>query len=235
MAEPLMTPEQRLAALEQLEARQRHSQKRAVWAAWGSLAVAAVMLTILIGFATYRLADVQRQVSRLTDETKKLNGDIATKKEELNRVSADLSHKQELLASVSLKLGTNNVDDAKKELATSEAAASSKIIPRVFVHVRSKDQISLSKQIAEMLRAKGYSVPRAEILVDKGPPQTEVRYFHGDEDKEATAIALDLAKQMNLTDAKAKSIRGFETSPLVKPRQFEIWLGPGTMTAASKQ
>ncbi|HWH76844.1 MAG TPA: hypothetical protein VNT76_05710, partial [Candidatus Binatus sp.] len=158
MAEPLMTAEQRLAALEQLEARQQRSQKRAVRAAWSALVIAAAVLALLIGFATSRLLKVQQEVARLALETGKLGAEIAAKKDQLTQVNAELAHKQELLASVSLKLGTNNVADAKKELESSESAASSKVTPRVFIHVRSKEQLTLSKQIAELLRAQGYSV-----------------------------------------------------------------------------
>ena len=218
MAEPLMTPEQRLVALEQLEARQGRIQKRAVWGA-GFLAFAAVVLAILIGFATYQLADVQKKIHNL-------NSDLKKKKRTLADVNAELTQKQDLLASISHKLGTGQVPAAREELQKAESGLS-KIIPRVFIHIRSKEQLDISKKITEMLRTKGYNVPRADILVDQGPGQTEVRYFHSDEDKEAADIALGLSKELNLTDAKSKPIRGFETSPLVKPRQFEIWLGPG--------
>src|SRR5262249_53903659 len=121
-------------------------------------------------------------------------------------------------------LGTDNVSAAKNLIVESEPA-SSRVTPRIFIHIRSKEQISEANALAAKFKSKGYSVPRAEILVNTGPARPEIRYFHktDEEANEAKDLAADVG-----TEVRARYIQGYENSPLVKPRQFELWLAPGS-------
>jgi hypothetical protein len=94
--------------------------------------------------------------------------------------------------------------------------------PRVYIHVRSKEQVAKSKVISQRLRGAGYKVPETEILVDKGPTMREVRFFHKGEQEEAKKI-VQILGQAGVAAVEPKYITGNEHSPLVKPHQFEVW------------
>jgi septal ring factor EnvC (AmiA/AmiB activator) len=222
-----MTPEERLAALEQLEVRQKRNQRRTLWAAWGSIVVAVVVLGALI----VSIFDLNREATRLMERNQQLDKqneektrELKEKQDQLGKVNAELAQKQDLLAAVKQTLGTDNVSAAKNLIVASEPA-SSRITPRIFIHIRSQDQTSVADRLAAKFKSKGYSVPKAEILVNTGPARPEIRYFHKNEKEanEAAELAADVGGE-----TRARYISGYENSPLVKPRQFELWLAPGS-------
>src|SRR5262245_44938153 len=69
----LMTPEQRLLALELLEEKQRRSQRVAVRAVWGSVVIAGVVLAVLIGLGSWRVRELSEQEATLRAEVGRLN------------------------------------------------------------------------------------------------------------------------------------------------------------------
>src|SRR5215813_12166070 len=77
-----MTPEERVKALEALEERQQRLQKRVAVSAWVSVAVAAVVLVGLIGFASSRLSALRSETVNLLKEKKTLQEDIVRLKRE---------------------------------------------------------------------------------------------------------------------------------------------------------
>jgi hypothetical protein len=224
MTNSLMTSEQRVAALEQLERLQRKNRQRTLWATWGSIIIAVAVLSMLIPSMLFLHNESERLKQSNDDLRKQIEKNdrqLEAKRAELRTVDDELTQKQDLLAAVQQKLGTNNVDDAKRLIVASEA--SRKITPRIFIHIRSKGQLPIAAEIAEKFRIKGYAVPKAEILVDKGPAHTEIRYFHqtANEHSDATALAREVGD-----DARVRFVPGYEDSPLVKPQQFEVWLAP---------
>lgn len=227
MTESFMTPEERLAALEQLEIRQQRNQRRAVWAAWGSIGVAMVVLGVLISsifLLNRESARLTRNNSDLEKQIEIRKGELAEQLKQLRSSKEELAQAQDILAGVRQKLGTDNVPEAKRIIAESGATIG-KATPRIYIHIRSANQGPIANQLASQFTAKGYSVPKAEILVDKGPVRSEIRYFHQNEEERKEAA--ELAREVS-GGAGVRYIPGFENSPLVKPRQFELWLGPGS-------
>jgi hypothetical protein len=233
MTDSFLTPEERLAALNELEKRQRQIQKRAVQAAWGSIIIAMSVLAALI-IAIFSLFQEKRQLEtdkvHLQTQKQQLEADIddkshqvGEKREELALLNQELAQSREQFAAVRQKLGTGNIAEAKRLAIEDEG--SSKVTPRIYIHIPSKNQLQIAHQLAQQFRSKGYSVPKAEILVDQRLGRTEVRYFHQTENEheEATSLARDIGG-----GALAKYIGGYENSRLVKPRQFEVWLASGS-------
>jgi hypothetical protein len=151
------------------------------------------------------------------------DAELAAKQTQLRQVEEEIARQQDLLASVQQKLGTGSVDDAKELILTADL--SNQVTPRIYIQVRSKEQLDIAHALAQNFKAKGYAVPKAEILVNQGPKKTEVRYFHrtNEEKEEATRIAGDIGPEVT-----AQFIPGSENSPLVKPRQYEVWLAPAS-------
>ena len=103
MTDTFMTPEQRLAALAELETRQRHNQKRAVWAAWGSIIIAVVVLAVLlvsIFLLNREAGQLTQRNNQLTKTNIGIENELKEKHEKLESVEAVLKQKQDLLAVV---------------------------------------------------------------------------------------------------------------------------------------
>ena len=79
-------------------------------------------------------------------------------------------------------------------------------------------------EIADALKKRGFIVPKEEILVDKGPNTTEVRYFRESEKAMAGEIFELLRGHLDIKNAKLAYIPGYEASKAIRPNHYEIWL-----------
>ena len=196
---------------------------------WALLSLSGLLIVLVsLAFSFYELNSLQEKNTQIERNIKEISQELVSKQTELQRLTVELAHKQDLLASVTLKLGTDNVAEAKKVLEAADAG-STKTVARIFIHVRSREHLDKITQITHELKTAGFDVPKAEILVDKGPKFTEVRFFHKTELEEATGIARILNKELKQSDVKPKYIPGYESSKLVRPRQYEIWFGPDSL------
>jgi hypothetical protein len=93
----------------------------------------------------------------------------------------------------------------------------------IYLHIRDEQQREEAKQIAAKLEEKGFVVPDIQ-LVDTGPANTQLRYFHTSEQSEAVETVRVL-HNLNV-DAKLQYISGYENSTRVSPHQFELWFAP---------
>lgn len=99
--------------------------------------------------------------------------------------------------------------------------------PRIFLHIRSEDQREQAQVIADHLIDSAYVVPGIQ-RVETGPKRTELRYFRQREREEAVAIASTL-RNVGL-DVQVTLIGGYESSPVISPRHYELWFAEGTLT-----
>jgi hypothetical protein len=77
--------------------------------------------------------------------------------------------------------------------------------------------------ITAQFTAQGYVFPKAAILVERGPLQTQVRHFHHADAPEAAHVAA-LLTQVHRQPVVSRFIPGYEDSPLLQPRHYEVWL-----------
>jgi hypothetical protein len=108
------------------------------------------------------------------------------------------------------------------EESLSNNPEAAKILPRVFIHIRSASQRAKAAEIATTLRSQGYIVPGVQILVDQGPTETQVRYFHDADKDEAAKIAATLTAS-GVADPQTEYVSHY---PNVRSRQYEIWFSP---------
>jgi hypothetical protein len=113
-------------------------------------------------------------------------------------------------------------------MAPSPSTAGADTAPRIYLHIRSPAQLKVAQHITAQMKKKGYVFPKAEILVEKGPQQTQVRYFRRTEASEAASITA-LLTQVHRQQATTSYIRGYEDSPLIRSRHYEIWLSPDAL------
>jgi hypothetical protein len=113
----------------------------------------------------------------------------------------------------------------REEEGAQQATAQADDAPRISLHIQSPDQHAAAQRLADRLQQKGYSVPKAAILVAKGPSRTEVRYFHTAEAEGATAIAV-LLHEAYRPPVATSYIRGHKAASPDRSQRYEIWLGP---------
>jgi hypothetical protein len=107
----------------------------------------------------------------------------------------------------------------------SPADAGGDTAPRVFVHIRSAAQRQAAQSLTQQLTAQGYVFPKAAILVERGPRQTQVRYFRRADAGGAAQLAA-LLTQAHGQPAVTRFIGGYADSLRRQPRHYEVWLAP---------
>lgn len=192
-----------------------------------ALAVLATVVTIAL--AAY--------IPKLMERRQSLESDIAKLKQErsdLQQHTTDLTSQRDAARSAYNSLANATSESMPPEQAQSaierslsSAPEAAKILPRIYIHIRSASQRARAKGIAEALRQQGFIVPGAQILVNEGPDETQVRYFHAEdqEEKEAAKIVQTLAGA-GVPKAEVKLVSGY---PNIRPRQYEIWFTPASL------
>ena len=141
-----MTPEERVKALEVLERRQLRLQKRAAVSAWGSVAVAAVVLVGLIGFASSRLAALRLETARLLTEKKTLAEDILRLGREKEFAERQKAAAVGVLSEVP---EAQRRDAVSRQLAASPQSAA--LLPRIYMQTVSRDDSTRAQQVRKAL------------------------------------------------------------------------------------
>lgn len=167
-------------------------------------------------------------------ETRKaqLNADIAQLSAQKAALSVKSDAQQDVIAKAELKIAAGETPAAAKVLAAAPPPAT--VVKRVYFQARSADQTALFKGCAGGLVAKGYRVPKLEMVPDTGPQRTSIRYFRPEDRDEAQQLANDLGSCAG-TDFKVSAISGYASSANVKPHQFEVWFAPDLHPAAPLQ
>ena len=106
----------------------------------------------------------------------------------------------------------------------SPAATAPRPITTLLVHVRSDAQRKWAEQLVQPLARRGIRVTGIRV-VNAGPGETDLRYFHPQEAGEAARIARAL-RDVGVPPPRVKRIAGYESRST--PRQYELWLTPGT-------
>ncbi|HZN26956.1 MAG TPA: hypothetical protein VFB75_22215, partial [Burkholderiales bacterium] len=106
----------------------------------------------------------------------------------------------------------------------SPAATAPRPITTLLVHVRSDAQRKWAEQLVQPLARRGIRVTGIRV-VNAGPGETDLRYFHPQEAGEAARIARAL-RDVGVPPPRVKRVAGYESRST--PRQYELWLTPGT-------
>ncbi|HEV7745826.1 MAG TPA: tetratricopeptide repeat protein [Pyrinomonadaceae bacterium] len=98
------------------------------------------------------------------------------------------------------------------------------LTPRIYMQYGG-DEGTKGKALAayKKLGSVGYTLMGLANM-DSVPQDTEVRYYRKSDSKDADEI-VSLLRSMGLTEANAKYLVGFENSPKIRPRHFEVWIG----------
>ena len=96
-------------------------------------------------------------------------------------------------------------------------------VPPVYIHIRREADRSEATTVANALSVSGYRIAAIEHISDRGPAQSQVRYFQTGT-KDGAGEILRLVEGVGIT-AELAYIPGFEESAS-RPHHYEIWLAP---------
>jgi hypothetical protein len=201
-----MTPEQRLALLEDLKTREQRNVGRARVAAWGSVLLAAGITAVLLYFGYRQLGQV--------------NAEIASKKAELEKVKSQLG---------ALKLVTSEIPKADFDAGLARAAQKDPSVekvlpPRVYIQTApGADNMQRAREAQRKLREAGFLVPPIEVRQD-APSQTDVRYYKSVDGGDAGKVA-DVLRGIGEKVGNPQHLARYENSTTARPRHFEVWIG----------
>ncbi len=202
--------------------------------------VGFVLIASAIGYSAWQLRVVREQTrdarTALRDATDQLAGMQATldqRKREIAEADARLEQQarrikeqQDLLGQIGLQLSRKEVSAAAKVSAATQAFAGQAPAPdtrRVYVQIRSQEQVPLYSRAAASLTDAGFRVPPVQVLSKHGPGRTEIRYFHRADEALANE-AWKVAVTSLGAPVELHYVSGFEKSPLVPRGQLELWV-----------
>jgi Tfp pilus assembly protein PilE len=193
-------------------------------------ALSIVAFFALIAYSAYKLYSINRQTAEAAE---KLN---AVKAEEA-KLAAEVKSKQNTIAALDDKIKALNniygrIANADPELvrqATKEAIDASpnaaQALPRIYIHIKDQTQRPRARQIANKLQASGFIVPGIEIVGERAPRSTQLRYFReGDDESADVKTILGLLRSENVKVDSDFNQR-YAVANKIRPRHYELWFG----------
>jgi hypothetical protein len=157
------------------------------------------------------------------DETRQKEG--LDKLEQLKRNGVDLSSVEPLVKEVAKEKGVAlsiHVDNVLAAQSRPTQTPDVQVKPRVYIHIQDERQREDARRIKGLLEKRsGYDIPRIELASRARLARNELRYFRDEDLEMAQAIVKILRQQLEI--GEPKRIRGFENSPYIRPKHFELW------------
>ncbi len=189
------------------------------------LAVVATVVTIAL--AAY-IPTLVRRKSQLDTEIEQSKAQKKQLEVQIASLEKQKAESEKLANAVSSALYAANPKQLQKTIDDSlNSNPEAGVHPRIFIHIRSAAQRPAVRQVADTLRQQGYIVPGIQILVETGPDETQVRYFHAADESDAQMILGQLAAAgVKNVAAKPNFIAGHDD---IRQRQYEIWFAPNSL------
>jgi hypothetical protein len=157
------------------------------------------------------------------DEARQKKG--VDKLEQLKRNGVDLSSVGPLVKEVAKEKGAAlsiQVDNVLDTRSRPTQMPKDQEKPRVYIHIQDERQREDARRIKGLLEnGSGYDVPGIELVSRGRFPRNELRYFRDEDLDMAKAIVKILRQQLEI--GEPKRIGGFENSPYIRSKHFELW------------
>lgn len=209
-----MTPEERLALLDELKTRETRTLSRARITAWLSVLVAVAISAGML-MASYRqLGSLDRQIDAKREELKQ----VTTQKEQaLRERDVVRTDYQACWQSV-----TSETPPAPQASPPPPPAPSS-LPARVYIQTPPGDQALKRAQAAQAkLRQAGFVVPGIEVR-PSSPRQTEVRYYKSADAAQAGEV-VGILRGLGEQVGNPLHLARYENSTAVRPHHYEVWM-----------
>jgi DNA repair exonuclease SbcCD ATPase subunit len=226
-----LTPNERVALLEQMQKQDGDRRRKSVFAAWGSVGIATLVLALLVfgaGAALTKtrseLAEIRLQQNHAEKELEKIRKETTDTQEKLTTVNAELKEKQEQLIAATEVLSSGGRKALETQLSADPNAE--KLLPRAYFQIVDERDREWAKGIGSQLGKSGIIVPGVELVAKAAQlTNTQVRYYKKAEEAGANRIVA-LLKAAGV-DA-APTYLNEENNSAVRPNHFEVWFVAGS-------
>jgi|GEM_PF-4358584 len=142
--------------------------------------------------------------------------------DELAEKLASAAAEAERTESDAQKLAQKVVDVAKARI---------NLLPRVYIHVKSSNEVGAAQEVEKLLSNNEWIVPGIQKMGQKTLGSSQLRYFRKNEKE--TVDKIQLVLKNNGHDIAVKYIPGYENSKSLRPMHFEIWFSEGEPRSGS--
>lgn len=223
-----LTPEQRIALVEELEAQESKRQGKAARMAWLSVAAATLVLAAIVFGAWRELAEVQARRAQVENDIEALEKAKADLGAQLRESRAALSATLGALGRVEETLRRAAVEqqlDAKPEAALA--------LPRVYLQILDPEDRSWAVETGRRLESKGMIALGVEAVPQANLERSEVRYYKKADEAKARRI-VELLEEVGV-DAIPEHLEHLEDSTQFKANRFEVWFVAGVRNSVAPE
>jgi hypothetical protein len=228
MNEPL-TPDQRIALIEEIESQDATRRRRALRVTWLSVAIATIALALIVYSAWRELArteatlrQVEQRREEVASEIDRLTVERTAAEGQLKETQAKLTASLGALGRVSESVRQSVVD---QQIASDPRTA--ELLPRVYIQIVDPGDRAFAVEMSKRFEAAGM-IPFSGIeLVAQaaGLKISDVRYYKKAEEPGATRIV----EILELAGVEARlNYLNMENNKRVRPNHFEVWFAAGT-------
>jgi hypothetical protein len=195
----------------------RSSRRLGLLTLIGGLIVAGGLVMTYIGYL-HSNADLEQKTTLAGN----LQGQVSTQKAEVAKVKQQAGAAQAVLS----ELGTSSASGALNQAFAANPDAS-KLIPRVYIHMRLASQRAKARALAGALRQAGFVVVGMDVQKYSATamPETEVHYYLDDDGQTKTDVA-EIEKVVGSTGIPVAAKRA-PNQPNLQPRAYGLWLASG--------
>ena len=133
-----LSPQERLALLNELEQREAGAMRKAARGAWVSLAIVAALLAVLVFgviAASVRLRDVRGSVTTLTQQKTNLERETQATQQRLEALNQEITQKQTALAALIGAVRTDPRTLSGVGSALDKDPRGATLVPRAYVQI----------------------------------------------------------------------------------------------------
>jgi hypothetical protein len=222
--EPVKGPsvDERLALLERIEQREAGAIRRAARIAWVSLAIAAVLVSVLIFGGWWQVRQLRAEAGTLEQQRTELVTAIEGQRTELAQLEADVKEKQAALSTL-ISAYRRTTDQARSgfETALDADPKATVLVPRAYVQIVDEGDRQWARNLNDRLQNAGIipvgieHVPRAA-----GLKRFEVRFYKKAEEAGAQRI-VNVLEEVGVPASPV--YLNLEGNTRVRANHYEIW------------
>jgi hypothetical protein len=222
--EPVKGPsvDERLALLERIEQREAGAIRRAARIAWVSLAIAAVLVSVLIFGGWWQVQQLRAEAGTLEQQRTELVTAIEGQRTELAQLEADVKEKQAALSTL-ISAYRRTTDQARSgfETALDADPKATVLVPRAYVQIVDEGDRQWARNLNDRLQNAGIipvgieHVPRAA-----GLKRFEVRFYKKAEEAGAQRI-VNVLEEVGVPASPV--YLDLEGNTRVRANHYEIW------------
>jgi hypothetical protein len=114
----------------------------------------------------------------------------------------------------------------EKNATLTETQQTVSLPPRIYFQLSSENQRARADKIAAALRGLGFTVPAYQIVGDRAPNRSEVRWYQPANEADLASVTANRDKALQKcreVDGQNWFLKEVRTAPSSRPNHFEIW------------